>query len=182
MIFQQVFGGSVWIDWMLNINIWFLPTLVELKCTFLFSVQVTTIRAVIDSRKSVQLMLSQIVELSFSVVDTGSQFSGHKSEPMYLPWKQIKAIQGKVEVLTSTCTWDPEHWGSNLPSELNKSWVEEKFEFYKKWHYFWFWRKKKTSFKLVLTKYFLLSFSSFFISAVEPKINYFYLPTVWTIS
>lgn len=30
VVFQQVFGGSAWIDWMPEINIWFLLTLVEL--------------------------------------------------------------------------------------------------------------------------------------------------------
>lgn len=87
-------------------------------------------------------MLLQIVELSFSAVETGSQFSGHKSEHMHIPWKQIKDIQGMEEVLTSTCTWGPAHWGSNLSSELNTSSVEEKFEFYKK-RLFFFDRKEK---------------------------------------
>lgn len=141
--FQQVFGASVWIDWMPEINIQFLLTLVELQCTFLFPLQVTAIKAVIDARKSVQLMLLQTVKLSFSAVDTGSQFPGHKSEHMHISWKHIKALQGTEEVLTSTCTWDPEHWGSNLPSELNESWVEEKFEFYIKWHIFFGFDRKK---------------------------------------
>lgn len=45
IIFQQVFVGSVWINWMLEINIHFLLTLVELESTFLCPLQMTTIKS-----------------------------------------------------------------------------------------------------------------------------------------
>lgn len=91
VIFQRVFRGSVWIDWMPETKIWFLLTLVELKCTFLFLLQVTATKVEIDAWKSVQLRLLQTVELSFSAVATGSQFSGHKSEHIHVSWMQVKA-------------------------------------------------------------------------------------------
>lgn len=125
VIFQQVFVGSVWIDWMLEINIQFLLTLVELESTFISPLQVTTTKALTDARKPFQLMLLQTVQLRFTEVDTGSQefqFSGHENEYIF---HQTKVIQGMEEVPSSTSTWDSEHWGSNLLSEFNKSWMED---------------------------------------------------------
>lgn len=45
IIFQQVFVGSVWINWMLEINLHFLLTHVELESTFLCPLQMTTIKS-----------------------------------------------------------------------------------------------------------------------------------------
>ena len=75
---------------MMEINIQFLSTLVELESTFLSPLQVTTTKAVTDAKKSFQLVLLQIVQLRFTEVDTVSQefhFSRHKSEYMHIPWK-----------------------------------------------------------------------------------------------